>query len=117
MQTSKYPLYNQNSCGQGQFADIQKHPLTNLVQSFGYKYSHSTNTGVGDNKWRLWHTFRHIIKDEHSVGFYEDNASLIETSCGSSSNYRWRVSGVDNLGFLRAFNHLKKKQRRYKLYF
>ena len=117
MQTFKYPLYNQNSCGQGQFADIQKHPLTNLVQSFGYKYSHSTNTGVGDNKWRLWHTFRHSIKPEHAVGFHEDSTSNIITSCSSSSGYRWKVGGLDEFGYLKAIKHLENKRKRYKLYF
>jgi len=117
MQTFKYPLYNQNSCEQGQFADIQKHPLTNLVQSFGYKYSHSTNTGVGDNKWRLWHTFRHITKDEHTVGFYEDSASNIITSCSSSSGYKWGVGGLDEFGYFKAIKHLENKRKRYKLYF
>lgn len=115
MKTTKYPLINQNSCGQGEFVGVENHPLSKIAQSFGYKYSHSTNTGVGDNKWRLWHTFRHIIKPEHTFSFYEDSMT-VETSCSSSSNYCWRISGVDEFGILKAINHLKKKRRRYKLY-
>jgi len=117
MQTSKYPLSNQNSCGQGRSDLVFNHPLFDLVKSFGYYYSHSTNTGVGDNKWRLWHTFRHITKDEHTVGFYEDSASNIITSCSSSSGYKWGVGGLDEFGYLKAIKHLENKRKRYKLYF
>lgn len=109
MQNTKYPLDNQNSCGQGTSDLVFNHPLFELVKSFGYYYSHSTNTGTGDNKWRLFHSFRHIDKDEHTVGFYEDSISS-ETSCSPASNYRWRCYSVTNLE-----KHLKNKSKRYKL--
>ncbi len=46
MRPEKYPLLNQNSCGQGEYLDHIKHIHYPIAEKFGYKYSHSTNIGT-----------------------------------------------------------------------
>ena len=109
MRTEKYKLYNCNSCGQGYYLpmDYRCIPLIHkLILDFGYKYSHSTNVGTLDNKWRLWHTF---IFNGHTVGYYEDSIHDCSTSCGAGKIEHWVY------GYCALEKHLKYKQKKYKL--
>jgi hypothetical protein len=107
--STKFSLLNQNSCGQGTYENILNEPLYNIVYSFGYEYSHSTNTGQPDGTYKLWHTFKHKDSNDHCIGFYMGEESG-NTCVRIGSGRKYPFTSKDHL-----VNHLRYKRFKYKL--
>lgn len=116
-----FQLTNQNSCGQGQSELVKSHPLAPIVESWDYKYSHSTPITLMGGEKILAHTFlrpgfnRRINKaDTHTVTVFDHNkAPLFSWETGILGSGRKTV-GI-NLPATKSSlaRHLAGKARRY----
>lgn len=100
-------IQNPNSCGQGYDPFYINHPLTALVLSYGYIYSHSTPVTAIDGTYYIHHTFKLAA---HNVGLDENRPNTWETSTSTASGHRWQGMGFEELR-----SHLASKNRRYHL--
>jgi hypothetical protein len=100
-------IQNPNSCGQGTDPFHINHPLSVIVRSFGYVYSHSTPITALDGTRYISHTYKH---GEHNVSLSERTPDIWETSTSCASGRSWVGKGATEL-----IAHLKSKKRRYNL--
>jgi hypothetical protein len=104
-------IENPNTSGQGFCSAALTHPAMQVVQSFGYTYSHTTAMSTLSGSKAFYHTCKH---GEHNVTFrtLTDGTAdgYFQTSTSCASGRKWSGWGLPEL---RA--HLTSKKRRYNL--
>ena len=119
MRRARRDIQNPNSSGQGYDPDHVKNPYHEILERFGYRYSHSTPVqGFYGGSRRIHHTYgreSHGVTVWYAVPYPYDMLSgwVWETSTpiGRRRNYRPKSSEHARFGLEK---HLLSKSRRYK---